>query len=101
MRWVFVFWSSRLELIKAGTVLQPRLQGRPEVNQGLYLKKGTLVNVPVPKQAWDQTVPASCCQMPWTGQYVPQLLDRPDSRACIQSCHPHLGSVSGGSVSRW
>lgn len=43
--WVFFFWSSRLELIKAGTVLQPRLLVAQKVEQGRYLEEGTLINV--------------------------------------------------------
>lgn len=44
--WVFFFLgSSRLELIKAGTVLQPRLLVARKVEQGRYLEEGTLINV--------------------------------------------------------
>lgn len=48
-----------------------------------------------------ETAPASCRQMLRAVQYGPGWLARPDSRTCTQSCHPHLGSVSGGALSRW
>lgn len=99
MRWVVVFWSSRLELIKAGTVLQPRLQGRPEADQRRYLEGGTLINVPVPKQAWGSNCSSQLSPDVRGRSVVPEWLARPDSRACNQSCW--APSVSGGSVSRW
>lgn len=78
--------------IKAGTVLQPRLQVEQIVGQARNrcLEQGTLIDVP--NQAWDRTALGSCRQMAEAGQQVSSLLllVHPDSRVSVQSV-VHIG----------
>lgn len=99
-----LFLELEAGLNEAGTVLQPRLQAGPEVDQGRrYLEKGTLINVPTRVEASpkpDLLRPAGArCSKPASAYQVARYLSgqrQPDSPGLC----PILSSASWFRI-RW